>query len=1001
MKKLLIALTFVASGVQIVSAQKSTFTELPNKLFTQGKEMFGDNNYTGCIHSLLEFRKISKDQMLNAEADYMIVCSKYYQGKAGVDTYLKDYLEKYPETYHRDQIAFLIGSTHFVQKNWQLASYWFSQVNIDYLNESEQADCSYRKAYALLQIGETNEARQQFGVLSRISEKYSEPATYYLAYIDFQNENYEAAIPVFRKLKNSPEYTENATFFLMQSAYRQGNLDETITEGRDYAVKYPKSQNAPEVFRLLGSSYYQTGDLVQSVIHYERFLQYGVTAFPEDMYQLGDAYYQNKTYPQAISALQEATKAKGRLGQAAYMLIGQCYLKNGDAVNALMAFDTAARGTFDPKISENALYNYVVLIANGSTTAFSESISVFKRFLTEYPSSKYKNEINSLFAATLLSTKDYAVALEAINDIKSPGRQILAAKQTLLFQQGTEQFMNADYIYAAKNFEACIALGDYNPEIRSEAHFWLGETEYRRAKYQLAAAEYSTYISQSSSRQQNYALAFYNLGYAGYQLKNYKEALLNFEKYLVAEMDKKMPNYADAMNRAGDCNLFNRNYSEAERYYTQAAKQNPLNADYAQFQNAFVSGLQRNYAKKISILNAMMAGFPNSQYYADALFEKSRALVMLSKDGEAISTLEKLQSQFPQSPVNQKAGVQLGQLYFNNNNSGKSIEAYKRVITNYPNTPEARMSIVSLEGVYKEINDIASYASYVNSLDAGITISTSRQDSLTYLAAENLYMKNRKKEAKTSFVDYLKSYPNGAFAGDVNYYLGSMADDNKDKEAAMGYFREVIRLNNPKYIDDALIFVSGKEFDDEDYLKAYDTYSKLSQTGNRSESRYIGLLGMLRTAYILKRDNEVVGSANKLIDNVKTSPEIVNEARFYKAKSLLNLSRADEAEKDLTEVSKDPRTLFGAEARFLLADVYYKKRSYDKAEKQVLDFMKQGTPHQYWLARAIILLSDVYNAKGDYFEARQYMQSLQNSYKGGEDDITKMISERLTALENK
>ncbi len=1001
MKKLLIALTLVASGVQVVSAQKSAFTESPNNLFIRGKEMFGDDNYTGCINSLLEFRKLSKDAMLNAEADYMILSSQYHQGKADVDNKMKDYLEKYPATCHRDQLEFYIGSTHFVKKDWERAAYWFDQVDVDYLNNAEQADYSYRMAYASLQIGKTEEARQLFGLLSRISDKYSEPASYYLAYIDFQNENYDSAIPVFRKLKNSYEYRENATFFLMQSAYRQGDLDETISEGRDYAVKYPKSQNAPEVFRLLGSSYYQKGDMVQSVIHYERFLQYGVKAFPEDMYQLGAAYYQNKAYAQAITVLQDVTKAQGQLGQAAFMLIGQCYLKNGDDNNALMAFDNAARQSFDKTISEEALYNYVVLMAKGSTAAFGESISVFKRFLTEYSSSKYKDEVNNLFAATLLSTQDYSSALEAINSIKSPGIQILGAKQTILFQQGTERFINGNYTDASKNFMACIDLGNYNPEIRTEAYFWKGETSYRQGQYQDAIRNYSTYISQASPKQPNYPLAFYNLGYANYQIKNYNEALNNFKKYVNTEKDRQTPNYADALNRAGDCNLFSRNFAEAERYYTQAAKQNPSNADYAEFQKAFVLGLQRNYSQKVSVLNAMMSTYPNSQYYADALFEKSRALVMLSKDNEAIATLEKLQSDFPQSPVNQKAGVQLGQLYFNNNNPRKSIDAYKRVITNYPNTAEARMSIVSLEGVYKEINDIASYASYVNSLGTGVTITTSRQDSLTYLAAENLYMKGRKDQAKTSFLNYLKSYPKGSFAGDANFYLASMAVESKNNSDAVNYFKEVINFNNRKYIDDALIYVSGAEFDNKDYLNAYNTYTKLSQIGVKSDNREVGLIGMLRCAYLLKRDNEVIAAAARLIGNEKTSPEILGEARFYRGKSLLNLSRTDEAIKDLNTVANDSRTVYGAEAQYLIAEVYFKNRSYDKAEKQVLEFMKQGTPHQYWLARAIIVLSDVYNAKGDYFQSRQYLQSLQNSYKGKEADIKSMIQERLTSLENK
>lgn len=1000
MKKLLIAIGFVLS-IQFSYAQKSAYSELPDRLYTQGKEMFHDNNYTGCINTLQEFKKVSKDAKLNAEADYMIVSSHFYQGKENVGNQLKDFLEEYPETYHRNQICFFIGSVHFAEKDWQRAIFWFDEVEMDYLSVNDQEDYSYRRAYALLQAGKNVEARQLFGVLSRISNKYAEPASYYSAYINFQNGDYDAAIPTFRKLKSKYDYRENATFFLMQAGYRQGDLNTTISEGREYATQYPKSQNAPEVFRLLGSSYYQQGDLVQSVIHYERFLQYNVPAFPEDMFQLGDAYYQNKTYPQAIEVLKSAASTNDKLGQAAYMLLGQCYLKTNDNTNALMAFDAAARSNFDPKISEDALYNYVLLTNKGSVSAFDQSINAFQRFLTEYPNSKYLNEINSLFASTLLSSKNYDAALSAIDKIKSPGRQILDAKQIITFQRGTQEFINNNYDAAIRSFDACINMGEYNKETRNEAYFWRGEAAYRQGEYQAAARDYSTYTSKASASQANYALPFYNLGYTHFQTKNYSAALTNFKKYLSVEKDRQLPNYADALNRAGDCNLFSRNFSEAERYYAQAVNQNPGNADYSEFQKAFVLGLQRNYSGKVMALDNMMSKYPNSDYFDDALYEKSRALVMQNKEKEAISVLEKLQREYPNSSFNQQAGVQLGQLYFNTNNPQKSIEAYKRVVSNYPNSEEARMSILSLEGVYKEINDISAYASYVNSLGTGISISATRQDSLTYLAVENVYMKGNKTQAKSSFTKYLQSYPKGRFAADANYYLGSMAFDANDNKAALEYFHEVINLNSSKYMEEALLRSSEIEFGNKDYQTAYNTYEKLAQVANNSDNKNIGYLGALRSAYLMQRDNEVVTAATKLLDNAKTSPDVVSEARFYRGKSLLNLSKAEDAMKDFVEVAKDTRNVFGAESQFILAETYYKWKSYDKAEKQVLAFMKQGTTHQYWLARAIIVLADVYNAKGDYFQSRQYLESLKANYGGGEADINEMITERLAALENK
>lgn len=998
MRKLLLVVT-LASGLHLAYAQKSVYTELPGRLFSQGKEMFLDNNYVGCINTLEEFKNKSKDTKLMEEADYMIVSSLFYQGKAGDGTILKDFLDEYPESYHRNQITFFTGTIHFNDKDWNKALYWLSQSDMDYLSVDEQEDYSYRMAYTCLQTGNRTQAKNLFGLLARNSKKYNEPASYYLAYAQFQDGEYAQATPIFRQLKNTPEYRENATFYLIQSEYLQGNANGIISEGQDFLSSYPNSKNAGEVYRLLGSSYYRQGNIQNAIRNYEQYRGTTSTPFREDMYQLAEAYYQTGTYSKAVEALKDVASTTDKLGQAGQMLLGQSYLKLNDTQNAVMAFEAAARSEFDPAISEEALYNNVMIRNRDGGAAFGEAITASQRFLTKYPNSKYTGDVSGALASTLLSSKNYSTALAAIDNIKSPDRQILEAKQIILFQSGVQNFIDKRYDQASNNLNAAINMGTYNTDVRNEAYFWRGDIAYSNGDYRTATRDYTTYIGQASSSQKNYALALYNLAYSDFQQKNYTVAANNFKKYVSAEKNRQSPNYTDALNRIGDINLFNRNFSEAERYYAQAVSANPENADYAEFQKAFVMGLQRNYNGKVNALNSMMAKYPNSQYQDDALYEKSRALVMLNKEQEAITVLEKLLREHSRSNIAQKAGVQLGQLYFNTNNPRKSAEAYKQVIANYPNSEEARTAIQSLEGVYKDMNDIGSYASYVNSLGKGTIVSATRQDSLTYLAAENIYMKGRKEESKSAFNKYLQSYSNGVFASDARFYLGSMAFEAKDYNTALTNFKEVIKSNNPKYIADALVIVSGIEFDRKNYEAAYTAYEHLNQVASNTENKDIAQLGMLRCAYLMKKDNDVVAAANKILQGSKVSVAVANEARFYRGQSYMNLKKVDEAAADFQVVAKDTRTEFGAQSQYLLADMYYKWKSYDKAEKQVLAFMKEGTPYQYWMARAVIVLSDTYAAKGDKFSARQYLESLQANYKGGEADITSMINERLTQLQ--
>ena len=58
-----------------------------------------------------------------------------------------------------------------------------------------------------------------------------------------------------------------------------------------------------------------------------------------------------------------------------------------------------------------------------------------------------------------------------------------------------------------------------------------------------------------------------------------------------------------------------------------------------------------------------------------------------------------------------------------------------------------------------------------------------------------------------------------------------------------------------------------------------------------------------------------------------------------------------------------------------------------------------NTQQQYWLARALVLLSDINKARGELFQARQYLLVLQQNYTVRTDDIHTMISQRLAELD--
>lgn len=992
---LLLVALFAASSLV---AQQTAYKFQPEKLFNQGKEMYLEGNFIGAQEILTKYIDASENENLKEEAAYMIAVSAYERGVENSGPAIRDFLDKHPETVHRNQAAFLIGSYYFDKKEWENAKFWLDQSNIDMLSLSEQEDHSFRLAYSQLQAGDTSSAAQLFGLLSQNSRKYRDAADFYYGYIEYQNGRYANALNRFQRLKDHPEFREEVAFYTAQSTFFDSKLDEATRLSDNFIRNYPNSQHSAEIYRILGNSYYRRGQAASALTYYENYLSRTEKPLRGDAYFAGLSYFEVGKYNDAARLFQQAIGERDELSQNAQLQLGQTFLRLNQKQQAQMAFEAASRDNFNPQVRETAMFNYALLAHETNFSVFSESITLFENFLREFPNSQYTNQVNDILAETFLTTKDYTAALNAINRIKNPARRILEAKQMVLFQLGAQDFINGNMSEAIQQFNNSIAVGNYDSKARNNSYYWRGEAYYRTGNYSNAAADFQQFTQNATSADENYAAGWYNLGYSRFKQQQYAQAVNAFQRFTTEEMDKKRPEYADALNRIGDSYYFNRNFSDAERYYAQAASANPEVADYAAYQRAFVLGLQHNFQGKINALDDLMRRYPNSQYFDDALYEKSRALTMLNRENEAIAVLQKLVADYPRSPLTSQGGVQLGQLYYNNENYQQSIAAYKSVITNFPGTDDARNALISLETVYRDMNDIQSYVDFANAVPGGMRITTSRQDSLTYLAAEGIYMRGTKTEAETALTRYLQTYPNGAYSSDANYHLGVIADEKGNKPQAMAHFRKVADAGNVKFLDNALIYVSREEYDSGNYRQALADYSRLASIARNQANKQVGQMGIVRAQSKLGGYHEAARAAGELLANSNLSPEITTEAHYLRGKAYLEVREPDKAMADFQAIASDTRSKYGAEAQFILADTYYKWKSYDKAEAQVNDFMKKGTAHQYWMARAIIVLSDTYVAKGNDFQAKQYLESLKSNYKGTESDIRDMINERLARL---
>ena len=982
---------------QLLGAQRSAQFMSEDRLFYEGKAMYEEQNFSGCINKLLEYKQFSVNPEQIPEVDFLLVACAYYQGKEDALLTLKEYLDTYPVSLHRNEVCFMIGSLHFEEKDYVKAIYWLNQADPDYLSISQQEEYAYRLAFSNLETNRINEAKRLFGLLKENSTIYSKEAAYYLGYISYKEGNYNQAISYFSQLKNEPVFKEDILYYTTQINFAQKRYIQAISEGKNLLNLYPNNSKNGEIYRLIGLSYYQEANYPEAIEYLEKGLGLSSDYQKEDYYSLGLAGYFAKQYQKTIEYLRLSNPGNDALGQSTYVYLGHAYLQLKDSQNALIAFGSASRMDFDAQAKEAAMYNYAMLLHQNSVSAFGESVTVLEDFVNTYPQSYYADKVNDALVDVYLTTKDYETALASIKKIRQPGRRILEAQQKIYYYLGTVNFTNDNYDQAINNFTKAINAGNYAKTEKEEALFWRGESYYKKQDYQKAANDFQTFIQTGNQSGNLRNLAQYDLAYIAFNQKQYEKAGIEFQRYIHSEKERSQT-LADAYARLGDCYFHNRHFREAENAYNEAVAIMPSMGAYALYQKAYVMGLQKNYSGKIAQMDKLISEYPQSPYVTEAYFEKGRAYVLADNEKAAIDAFNTIWNKFPESANARKAGLQMGMLYFNSNQPSKAADIYKQVIAKYPGSQEARTAVQDLKSVYFELNDVNGYAEYVRSLGGTVKFDITEQDSLTYLAAERFFMRDDTKQAKESLTRYIQSFPVGAFNANAHFYLGSIYYQDKLYTDAKREFQAVLDAGSNQFTEESIARLAEIEYNDKHYESALHLYERLRSITGSQTNKTAADLGVLRSASKLNQFATIISAVNALLEGDSQEPNIVSEAKYHRAKSCLALGESKLAESDMIDLAKDTRTVYGAEAKYLLAQYYFDYSEVQKAQSVIMDYIQQGTPHAYWLARSFILLSDIYKSEGDFLQARQYLESLQSNYKNTADDIIPMLNERLKEL---
>ncbi len=997
----LLAAFFLLLTYQSATAQKSLIYDNEDIHFTRAMDLFSKEKY-GAAQKHFE-RAIDqyngKNILLNTKAEYYAALCAVELFNDDAEYLMMSFIDSNPESIHMNDAHFHLGRLYYRNRNYRRSTEWLEATRHEYLDQELRDEYFFMLGYSLFMRNEYASASRAFFVIKDWESTYSSPATYYYSHIAYTDDNLETALQGFLSLQDDESFSGLVPYYIVQIYYLQRRYDDVIANGPEL-LEVAVSRRVPEIARLIGESYYRRRQYKDALHYLEMYLDSSGNISREDRYQLGYCYYQLDRYEEAAAMFERVGGRDDLLSQNTSYHLADCYIRIGDKQKARMAFSSASRLGHDRTIQEDALFNYSLLTFEIAYSPFNEAINGLNRFIELFPESRRIDEAYNYLVMAYMNTRNYREALVSIEKISVRTNEIRRAHQRVAYFRGLELYSNLRFDDAIKIFDLSLENAQFNQSIAAQTYYWKGEAQFRLNRFDDAIRNYNRFLlSPGAFELDEYQIAHYNMGYAHFKNRDYQNAISWFRRYLNLTRDSKNRMAGDAMNRVGDSYFIMNRYDSAVEYYDRSILNGMANRDYALFQKAVAMGLMNRMNDKIATLARLLDEHPGSSHTIDALYETGNAYMTADSPDRAIPYYRKVVDEHPTSSHVSSALLQLGLIDYNRSRNQDAIGYYKKVAEGYPGTPEARSALAGLRNIYLDMNDIDSYVAYTRTLGDYASVTISEQDSLTYMAAENVYMSGNYRQAVNNFERYIQQFRSGSFILNAHFYKADSHHRLEEYEEALESYNFVTGMFRNTFTEQALLGASSIYFNMGSYKEALENYNELERIAELSSSLLIARKGQMRCNSILDNHQNAINSATRVLSTENLPEEVKREAHFSMGKAYKALGQYDRALDEFRTVAQEVTSREGAESKFRIAEIYFIQKRNEQAEQEVYELVAMNTPHQYWMARSFILLADIYMELGDNFQARHTLQSIVDNYEISGDGILDEARRRLRDIE--
>lgn len=1009
--KFLAVICYMMLAAGSVFAQKHVPEQSLDQSYQQASDLFRKEKYASAQQ---QFDLLARDKRADGttyQSDavyYAAVCSQQL-GNEDALYRLEEFLRLYPESPKVNMAHYAQGNYHYGRSEYSLALKYYSQVASSDIEYGSKDEYFFRKGYCYVTLGDNEKAKSCFSqVKDSKRSKYYSGSIYYYAHIQYKEGNYEQALKDFEKLKrdkSSAKYFAKVLPNYYAHIYYYLGMDDNLIQMAKEIDESNEIFRKGELQQMIAEVYFNRGDSYAQAIEYYRKAE---QSYAEERngepaaqgcvendysYQLGYSYLKQKQYDSAIVYLSRKSMCDDSIAQNAMYCLGLAYLKKEMKSEARSMFLQASQMNYDAKVKENALYNFAMLSIDMNMNPYNESIRSLTEYMEKYPRSRHKEDVQKKLTELYCTTRNFKDALTLMEGIQPKSLDLKRAYMRLLVNRGVELMNERNLQAAARTFKTAID-SNYYPVATTDAYALYGECRYRLGDLKEAKRSLDKFfVSNNAKGSAHYTQALYTYAYLCMDRDSYVDAEKYYRQFLERDGVPQNQKY-DAHNRLGDCLYMQKKFEGAISEYNLVIAANATDADYATYQKSLCYGAMGKHEEKLTYLNYIFEHYKNSTLASKAQLEIANTYLVLENNEMALRYFENFTKRYATNSHVKEALLNMGLIYYNTSRDAEALSCFDQLLTKYQGTDEARDALLIVKNIYVAQNRVDDYFTYVKNT-THIRVSSSEQDSITFMAAANRYYENDYENAASGLEKYLQRYGHGLFYLKANYYLADSYYNLGAHAQANKYYQAVVAMNKNQYTEVSLQRAAEICREQNELQKAVEMNVQLIAMAESDIVRVKARMDLVRCYDALRMHRNVVAAAEALLAEPKATTEQKEEALVCEARSYYRNEQYDSADMVYYKLQHSSNGEYQGEALYTHAEILYALKEYNKAEKAI-ETISSNPPSDYWLAKSFILWADIFHARGNSMQAKQTLQSIIDNYDG--EELVRLAVQKRNAI---